>query len=184
MRHSKLTWFLAGIVGFALSVGAATAHAQAGAWTGNLNLSLGMRHLDNDWDPVDDQFEYGIGVDMRQRNWPVSLAVGLSHSVDDSGGIEADLVQFDVGVKKIYDTANLAVTPFAGAGLAFLWADVENEDDTALGLWLSGGAFVTVARNWNLGAEVKLTFAQDMDFGPASVDTSSFHWAVLAGYHW
>ncbi|MBI5440897.1 MAG: outer membrane beta-barrel protein [Deltaproteobacteria bacterium] len=212
-KYLKLTGFLASLAFAASFAGAGKASAAAAqAWTGNLNAVIGQRLLDNDWDPVDDQLQLSLEADFRQQSWPVSLAVGISYSwKDDSasenvggvivdGDFEAKLWEFDLGVKKIYDTYGLPVNPFVGVGLAVISARVEadatgnfggvivrakdDDTDTGFGAWLSAGAYATIARNWNLGVQVKYTAMEKLDLLDENVKSSSFQWGALVGYRW
>ena len=59
---------------FWLSVpGLAVSGSSPGDWTGNFNLFLGGKALDKyEWEPTEEQDEYGVEVDFKQVGWPVS----------------------------------------------------------------------------------------------------------------
>jgi hypothetical protein len=177
-----------------------TGPAQAQTLTGNVNVVVGQRLLNDDWDPLERQGQLGIDFDIRRQDWPVNLAFGVSRSHDDSRfsfvapgvsrrvKVEADLVQLDLGVKKLYDAHRLPFTPFVGLGLSLLMAeldaDVIDDDDTAFGGWISGGAYITLANHFNLGAQLKWSKTADVSLFGEDFNTSSFHWGLFAGYHW
>lgn len=166
--------------------------------TGNVNLSLGIKVLDNgDWDPVEDQGEIGIDVDFRNRSWPINLVIALFASgVEEDDDIiegydaEGTTSEFRFGVRKIWQPDQF-MRPFLGGGLAFIGADYEAEysgvrisdDDAALGGWIEGGVYWTVNRNFNLGFNIGLSTA-DVDLFGSSVDAGGGHLGLLAGYHW
>lgn len=63
------------------------ASANANAWTGNVNAFLGQKTLEeNDWAPLDKQGEFGVLVDFRQPDWPVSIALDFLGSYDEATG--------------------------------------------------------------------------------------------------
>lgn len=49
--------------------------------TGNLNLFSGYKYMDeSDWGPVEDQTEFGISLDSKIPNWPVSIVWEILYS--------------------------------------------------------------------------------------------------------
>ena len=80
--------------------------------------------------------------------------------------------------------------PYAGGGLALIWAKqkadatiaVEEEDDTGLGLWLGGGAFVTVWDQVNVGVDLRYSYAKVKLL--EDTNGGGFHAGVFVGYHW
>jgi len=96
-------------------------------WTGNINLLLGAKVLDEDeWEPVEEHSEVGISCDFRQENWPISITFAYLSSEDDDGtavvfvpgpgwtigNFEAETREINVGVKKIWDVTEI-IKPFA-----------------------------------------------------------------------
>ncbi|HNY64486.1 MAG TPA: hypothetical protein PKM41_03550 [Deltaproteobacteria bacterium] len=167
----------------------------AGGWTGNLNLTLGGKYLDDDdWDPVENQGELGISLDFRERHWPVNLYLALlgSAAEDTVRGIdvEGSTSELRFGVRKIFD-ADRVVRPFIGGGLAFISAEMEGElggvsvsdDDSGVGLFISGGIYFTLEKAFNLGVEVGYSAAK-VDFLGVEGEAGGAHAALLLGYHW
>ncbi len=177
--------------------------ADAGPWSGNLNLRAGFKLLDDsDWDPVDTQGEVALQLDFRKPDWPISVALDVSYSSDDdsesvfvtgfgqeNADVEGRTLEWNIGVRKIWEGSSL-VRPYAGGGLALIWAKqkwdatiaVEEEDDTGIGAWIGGGAFVTLWEHWNFGVDVRYSYAkveliEDTNGG-------GLHAGMLAGYHW
>lgn len=174
-------------------------------WTGNMNLFLGQKNLDkDDWEPVEEQGEFGIELDFRKKDWPVSIAIDiLSSSADDSVtvfdplfgfvtvDVEGKTSEFNVGVRKIWEE-HPTVRPFIGGGLSFIRAEMEvtipgfgsaSDSDTGVGIWLGGGIYLTMAEHFNLGVELKYS---DANVTIADVDGTAggTHFGLLAGYHW
>ncbi|MDD5712747.1 MAG: hypothetical protein PHY31_08325, partial [Smithellaceae bacterium] len=106
-------------------------------WTGNLNLLLGTKGLDeDDWRPVDQQGEVGLECDFRHTSWPISIAVDLLGAVgrDDkvvSGNtvyVDSRTSEFSLGIKKIWDD-HPSARPFVAGGLSFVRAEYKTQDD-------------------------------------------------------
>ena len=165
---------------------------SADKWTGNVNFTLGSKALDeDDWEPVEDQGEFGIHVDFRKQEWPVNIAIAILGSAadDDYRGIdvEGSTSELRFGVRKIWEpTENMR--PFLGGGLGFMSAewDVEgfgNDDDSTLGLWIDGGIYWTINHSFNLGFELGYSEG-DVDIAGYDVNAGGGHAALLLGYHW
>lgn len=176
---------------------AAPAHAAyAGGYTGNLNLFLGQKNLDDDdWAPVEDQPEVGGTLDFRGGNWPVSAAIDFLYSTDKEDivpGLEAEGTtwELDLGIRKVFDEMGI-IKPFVGGGLAIINGEVKatafglsaNEDDTGFGFWLDGGVYFTLAQHFNIGAEIRYSKA-DITIAGVDGDAGGLHFGLLLGYHW
>lgn len=194
MRRSQiiviiLVLLLSGLLTFGR---VASAAGPAGEWTGNFNLFVGQKSLDeDDWAPVEDQLEVGVEVDFRQKAWPVNIAVDFLYSSDEADlfpGIEAEgkTWELDLGVRKIWDNFGI-VHPFIGGGLAIVNGEVEvmgfSDDDTGLGFWLDGGVKFAVTPNFNVGLEIRYSKA-DVTIAGVDADAGGWHIGGLVGYHW
>ncbi|MGE5172432.1 MAG: outer membrane protein [Betaproteobacteria bacterium] len=169
-------------------------------WTGNVNAFLGQKKLDSaDWEPVDEQPEFGIEIDFRKRNWPISIAIDFMGSSDEETvfdptlgpvTLEGKTSEFDIGVRKIFDEL-APVKPFIGGGISFIRAEATvtafggeaNESDTGAGIWLDGGLYFTLGQHFNLGFELKYSDA-DVTIAGINVKAGGTHVGLLAGYHW
>jgi opacity protein-like surface antigen len=168
-------------------------------WTGNVNAFLGRKTLDkSDWEPVEKQGEFGLEVDFRQKDWPISIAIdilgasGKGDVVDPSFGtidtFKSRTSEFNIGVRKIWEVP-APVRPFIGGGLSLMRAEAEvsipgvgsnTESDTGAGIWIGGGVYFTLGDHFNLGLELKYSTA---DVTIAGVDTNAggTHFGLLAG---
>ena len=162
-----------------------------GDWTGNVNVFLGFKYLDEDeWEPTDEQDEFGIELDFKQQGWPVSIAIDyLSGSGDGTyAGIEfeSETSELNLGVRKIWD-ASPTIRPFIGGGIAFITGEFGglglSEEDDAVGFWLGGGIYWTLAEHFNIGFEGKVSSADVTLFG-VDADAGGTHIGLLAGFHW
>ena len=170
------------------------ANVNANEWTGNVNFFLGQKTLEeNDWAPVDKQAEFGVLVDFKQQNWPVSIALDFLGSTDEateSGvNIEGTTSEFDVGVRKIWAVAGSSIRPYIGGGLAFINAEFKatnfpvSDDDNGTGIWLNGGVYWTLGQHFNLGLDLRYSQADVTVFG-VDVDAGGTHAGIILGYHW
>lgn len=184
-----------------LFLAAPEAPAQQGGWTGNLNLFLGVKQLDeDDWEPVDSQGEIGLELDFRPRAWPVNLVVGLRGGSDEADEFDPFFgpVKFEswtseltFGVKKIWEPVGTPIRPFIGGGLLFANAEATvrmggievSEDDTGVGFWLGGGVYFTLAEHFNIGLDLRFSRA-DVDIAGVDAEAGGNHFGLIVGYHW
>ena len=142
------------------------------SWTGNINAFLGTKQLDkDDWEPLEEQSEFGVMVDFKKTNWPVSIAIDFLTSSDDATingiDIEGKTTEFAFGIRKIINTSsNLKL--FIGGGLANISAELSaqypwdktSDDDSAIGFWLGVGTYWTFAKHFNLGLHFRYSDAE------------------------
>ena len=172
------------------------AHADDAAWSGNVNLLFGAKSLDESyWYPVEDQGEFGVMVDFKRREWPISVALDiLASAMDDiSTGlyIEGATSELDFGIRKIFELSGSTVHPFIGGGLALIGAERTTwigpaafpERDTGAGIWLNGGVYVTLSEAFNLGFQIRISGAE-VTLGNSQVNGGGGHSGLMVGYHW
>jgi len=175
-------------------------------WTGNVNLALGSKMLNDDWEPVDEQTSFGLMLDARRAHWPLNLAADLFLSWDDdeetvfipgTGVVSVDVkgktTELNLGVRKLWEGFAYVngLTPYVGAGVAAVWAEQEvdgpnvdeEEDGIGVGLWAGGGAYFTLVEHFNLGVDVRYSHTTDVDLFE-DVNAGGFRASFLAGYHW
>jgi Outer membrane protein beta-barrel domain len=172
-------------------------HLQAEGLEGNINVFLGQKNLDdNDWSPVEDQGEFGLMFDFKEKDWPVSIAIDLlaSYSEKDKLGKEVTgtTSELDIGVRKIFIPENSNMRPYIGGGLAFVSAQYETDlgsylkstdDDTGLGVWINVGIYWVLAERINLGMDLRYTKAELSLYGE-DVEAGGTHFGLLLGYNW
>ena len=169
----------------------AVAHAGAGA----VHLFVGQKFLDEeDWQPIEDQFELGIDAAFGGDDWPVWLHVGLfgSNAEDDIGvgeEIEGTTTELCIGINKTWTTNQFR--PHVAGGLAFVNTEVEfrdnfgsvSEDDSAVGLYLQGGGYWRLGSSFNLGGMLRFT-AADVDVFGNDFSGGGVHLGLTAGWGW
>lgn len=179
-----------------LMVFAALAIFNGAAWAGgNVNVMYGQKNLDDDdWEPVEDQTEYGIMFDFKANdNWPISIALDLLFS-DDEGDyygvdIDGETQEFNLGVRK-YFPVTPQFKPYVGGGLAYISAEYSgsyagvgvSDDDSEVGFWLGGGAVFTFAERINIGVDLRYSQAEVTMYGMDG-EAGGTHLLVFAGLH-
>jgi len=169
-------------------------------WTGNANFLIGSKALDkDDWEPVESQTELGVDVDFAPRSWPIHLAVGFLQSSDDAKLFDdygdykfrVTTSELKFGIKKIWDAAPM-MHPYVGGGLAMINAKAKlseigygstSDDDQAIGLYVNGGIFWTLASYLNLGFELGYSKAT-VDVYDVDAEAGGGHALFLVGFHW
>ncbi len=82
---------------------------------------------------MDKQAAFGVLFDIKQAQWPVSLVADLFVSSADSDNDDLSrkrgyTVGQHVGVRKTWSLADSQFHPYAGAGLALIFAGYEQGD--------------------------------------------------------
>lgn len=172
-------------------------------WTGSVNIFLGIKALDeDDWEPVEIHDQIGAVVDVKQRSWPVSIAVDFVASSDDQGTIslpgigtvsleaEAKTRELDLGVRKAWESAG-SIRPYFGGGIGVFWAELEgrttgsrvSDDDTEIGLWLGAGVTWTIHEHFNFGVDFRWSRSEVTLHG-VDIEAGGYHTGLLLGYRW
>ncbi|MEW6324309.1 MAG: outer membrane beta-barrel protein [Nitrospirota bacterium] len=161
--------------------------AQSDSWSGNVNLFLGGKFLDeDDWAPADDQFEIGLLFDIQPPGVPISLAADFLFGFSDGLGLDVEIHEYDLGIRKIFDQ-NPQFRPYIGGGLAIVSAEISgfgaSIDDDGFGGWIGGGFFTTIQEHFNIGVDMRFSTA-DVTLGGFDFDAGGFHVGLITGYHW
>ncbi len=177
---------------------------------GNVNFTLGLRELDDDfWRPVDDQLSIGVNVDWGRPGWPVRLSVGLHFSEDEELGpgpglfgflapvveAEGSIKEVSVGAEKVWIPRDSTARPYIGAGLGYLKARIReartglDERDDSLGYYLHGGVFWATGQDrpgllLNYGFEIRLIAGTDLEFRGVKGDADYVQYGFLFGVGW
>ena len=184
-----ISFFLALVAG---TTSPGTVHAD---WTGNINVSLGSKALEeDDWSPVESQSEFAVEADFRERPWPLNMVIGLrgAYAEEDLGGlkVESATSELSLGVRKIWDSFP-HVRPFVGGGLSLISAEIKGStvfgsaslSDSAPGIWLGGGVYWALTPHFNLGFDLRFSSAT-VTLGGIDGEAGGGHFGVLLGYHY
>lgn len=180
-----------------LMISSGVAVSKEGGWTGNVNLFLGGKGLNEDhWTPAEAQGEGGIQIDFRPRSWPVSLVIDLlgAGGKPEGSEFESRTSELNIGVRKIWEQFTY-VRPFIGGGVSFVHGEMKgkmvdgvvevgsSDEDDGAGLWFGGGVYWTLAKHFNIGLEAKLSAAEVTLFG-IEANAGGGHFGMLVGGHW
>jgi len=185
-----------------------SAFALSPAWAdsdGHVNFFIGQKSLDSDdWDPVDDQLEFGAVMSFGQDDWPVHIAVDVLASAAEEtvfdpflGDVTVTGSTFEIagGVRKIWGKGMFR--PYLGAGVAVIGAGAELDDgfvsvdanEVGFGFWAGGGLFWRLGKHFNIGLDARYSSAEvDLDFGSGivsqDVSAGGLHYGLLVGFGW
>jgi len=168
--------------------------ASAGDWTGQANFFLGQKMLKSgDWEPVEDQPEFGAEVSWGKKSWPILIATDVFGSSDEqtvSGvKLEGNTSELDLGIRKIWGDKN--VHGFLGGGFANIHAEAKatlsglsgSVDDSSPGAWVGGGVFWRLGTRFNIGLSGRLSRAT-VTFSGVDVEAGGSHAGLLLGWGW
>jgi hypothetical protein len=174
---------------------ACAAMAPPSLAAGNVNFILGQKMLDkDDWDPLEDQPEFGAQITVGGADWPVHIAIDVIGSLDEETVFGEDVtgstVEVAPGVRKIWGKNK--THPFVGGGIALVQGEVEvfsvSFDDTGTGYWIDGGVFWRLGPRFNIGFDARWSSAKiDFDvFGDPinDVEAGGEHLGLLLGWGW
>lgn len=178
-------------------------------WTGNTNLLYGLKYLEeDDWDHRDNHHEWGINIDLKKPNWPVSMVIGYLKSYGSELNettpylkATAATTEFDLGVRKIFTTRS--VRPFISGGISYITAETEDidinydnkddsykpnpqnyDDDGNTGFWIDAGIFAPIIIDYfNIGLAVKWSTAE-VTINGVDVEAGGTQIIFLTGLHW
>ncbi len=169
--------------------------ARAAEVTGNLNLLLGEKILsERDWTTEggadwSKQFEAGIMFDIREKSWPVNIALDLLSSkktVTIHGrDVDGKTSEFALGVRKYFREDQL-VKPYVGGGLANITAEMSSGDNSSsasqIGPWIDGGVKFNPIKALNVGADVRYSQAET-EINGDKIQAGGWHWGLFAGWN-
>lgn len=170
-------------------------NVNANEWSGNVNFILGTKFLDTgDWKPSEEQAAFGVLVDFKQQNWPISIAIDLLGSYEEETALgvktEFGTGEFDIGVRKIWEVSGSTIRPFIGGGLAFINGKKETTDvistsvdDDGTGIWLNGGIYWTLGQHFNLGLQARYSRAE-ISLAGNDIEAGGTVAGIMLGYHW
>jgi len=171
--------------------------ANAGDWSGNVSGYLGQKTLDdNDWQELDKQAELGVIFDLKQKDWPISIAFDIlaSGDVHESGAQKNTgyTVEHHIGVRKIFTLQGRSIKPYVGGGISIASSEIENkngsiivndEKDRGLGSWVGVGTYYELGPHFNIGVDVRYSKAE-VTLINEDREIGGLHTGITVGYHW
>ncbi len=172
-----------------------TSAGPAVAGTGDVNFFLGQKMLKkSDWEPFENQPEFGAEVSFGKQDWPVLIATDLFGSARERTEfgvkVTASTSELDIGVRKIWEKGR--IRPYIGGGFGSIEGKVEAEtggstvssSDSAFGAWLGGGVFWRIGTRFNIGASARWSQAKINAEPNTEVEAGGFHLGLLLGWGW
>jgi hypothetical protein len=189
----KSVWGI-GVAALATALLAAgTARAADGpGMTGNLNLLLGAKVLDeDDWTPNEGQAEGGVSLDVRNASSILGFEIRLLSSESDVhnvflvGPTSAETTEVAFGLRLTF-TYEPGLRTYLAGGPVYIDARLKTPSGTTSGngngVWLAGGIYWILGGRVNLGADVMLSGA-DVDLNGTEVKGGGAHLHLLLGLH-
>jgi len=139
------------------------------------SLYFGLRLLDDDFEPADEQTLLGLAIDVHEVDSISSFELGYFRSFGDgSSDFGANSVDVDACVHELwgggrwtYDPWAGSLHPYVGVGLSVLRAEYETEGiggsssnkGWAAGVYGHGGIEWTIAERWSVGLDLRALFS-------------------------
>ncbi len=156
----------------------------------NFTVIVGQRSLDkDDWEPVEDQFVFGIEVDQYERDESFGWEVAVQYSEDDGSVLGTDIggstTEFSFGVRKTFATSG-RIHPYIGAGISSMHAQSDitgapSDEDSAIGGYAHGGVYWNLGQNLNVGVDVRTLQFTDINLNGVDADANYVQGAVTLG---
>jgi hypothetical protein len=173
---------------------------QEAKWTGHLNYIFGYKKLSNDWEPTEDQIEFGlVDLDLRRVNWHVSIVGQLlltyASDIPDEPGFRGDYsgtYEFNVGVRKVWGDLP-RFHPFLGGGFSILGGSTtedlgdlwyyQEENDSGFGYWVGAGFYWVLTEQLHTGINAQYTWGE-IELFDKDLNAGGIHLNIIIGCHW
>ncbi len=177
--------------------------------SGNLNLLVGQKNLDDDDWVSDEQTEFGFSADINSSDRSVSFVFGVLRSFDDEEydgydsyeETEVSTTELFVGARKIFNPGS-SVRFYLGGGLAYIMAEISaegyfhydsyydgyerfdfdiDEDDANIGFWADTGMYFDILPKFTLGLNLRYSKAEVSLFD-YDYEAGGLHYGLTASY--
>ncbi len=151
---------------------------------------VGLRDLDDDFEPVEEHVAIGLGVVHLPAGWPVELEAALQYSEADDLVFRSELVELSVGLRKTLPLDGAPVALYGGAGAAWLWGDLDvavpasiaAESDASIGGYVHVGFVWMFAPGTTVGLDLRMVRGTELDLGSVEGDADYRQIALVFGY--
>lgn len=150
-----------------------TSLTSADEFSGHVSGYLGLKTLNSsDWPDLDKHFAMGVFFDIKRDSWPISIALDLldTGGKHDHDGMEdlGHTTELHLGIRKIFLNQHKRIQPYLGAGVSFIYAELELEvnnitekqDDGDTGAWLGAGMYYEINPGFTLGLDVRYSYGE------------------------
>lgn len=161
-----------------------------------MHAFLGGKFLKkDDWEPAEDQFAYGGGLDFQPHGWPIAFTAEYlggngSGDVSSLGKVKSTTTEYRAGLKYFWQTGRIG-RAFAGGGVSFAHAKAEvpsangTADGDGTGGWIGGGYLFELGPNFDLGVQASYSFVKLDLTGPGgtvNVEAGGASFGGVAGF--
>jgi hypothetical protein len=154
--------------------------------SGDVKFVIGQRFLDDDWEPAEDQVVVGVDLNLGCEDCDLDFVVGVSLSNGDGSGFdpgtgsfdqEGTIREFSFGVMKVWDRFSQA-RPFISGGASYIYGKSKlsipgsgsiSLHDTTVGIFVDGGVFWRVGERFNIGFDVRIVRARELEIHLSSI---------------
>lgn len=166
----------------------------------NINFLVGSRGLDeNDWEPVDQQLDFGIEADTYKPHGGIGAELGAHYSFDEGkaqilnegeADVEGETWEVFAGARKTFPLVNDRLFPYVGMGLSYIHADFDatlsngsvSDDSATFGVYIRGGAYWNFVGNWHAGLDFRRLIGTEVDILGIESDADYFQAALFFGF--
>jgi len=174
---------LAGLSKLACLLTLLVSPACVGLGGGNsVNAYIGSRQLDSsDFEDanLEDQNVYGADVVLDLDLPFLGVEGGFFHSDDESGGVEASIDEYFVGLR--VTPWDFLIVPYGSVGVSLVDGDLDTVgDDSALGYYARVGGAITfgIVR---FGLDARAGFSDTLDLGAVETDADNYQVTAFIG---
>jgi opacity protein-like surface antigen len=163
-------------------------------WDWNYNGIIGRRDVgDKEWSPFHGYNEIGVEGSWGKADEPLMFATDFFASQDTARDGPATLIsksyQLQLGLRKIW-TFSKRWNPYGGAGFALAdtkaqqraHGEIESGRDDSYGVWVGGGIFYRIGRNFNVGLAARASLMKSYRIFGATRGGNSTHIGIIIGW--
>ena len=172
-----------------------TSLTSADEFSGHISGYLGLKTLNSsDWPDLDKHFAMGVFFDIKRDSWPISIALDIldTGAKHDHDGMEdlGHTTELHLGIRKIFSNQQKSIQPYLGAGISFMYAELEFEvnnvtekqDDGDTGVWLGAGMYYEFNSRFTLGLDVRYSYGEVVLFNKER-NAGGIFGGITGGYH-
>lgn len=165
---------------------------QVDEWDNRVSFLLGYKNLKSSAFEEDAQKATGIELDIKRKNWPVSIAIDLLGSGESTsvhnGKVQEVTGGVHIGARKHWMLTDNIET-YIGGGVNYEIAEIKNTingvsskiDDNRVGVWFSAGMNWKFNNGFILGGELRHTNEIDY-YNNGTIQTGGLYSGVTLGY--
>jgi hypothetical protein len=155
-----------------------------------VSLYFGGRQLDDDdYEPVDEQFTYGIEYVREPAGSVIGFEVGAmgSESREHESGFDVKGRTGEIYAGLHKTLGHDVIRGQFGAGVSYIQSKIDiegigDDDDTSFAGYVHGGITADLGTTAYIGLDLRFLFASDMTLGGANTDANYGQLALMLGF--